>query len=133
MYMDRMVIDGLEFHSHCGTTPEERKIGQRLKARVEIFGSLEKAAKMDSLKSAIDYVALCRCILQTGKKVRCRLLETLANRMAQEIFLNFSVQEVRIQLEKPFPPIDEILHSFSVEVVRKRRGIKKKGRNKSVR
>lgn len=124
--MDRMVIDGLEFHSHCGTTPEERKIGQRLKAKVEILGSLEKTAKKDSLNSAIDYVALCRCILQTGKKVRCRLLETLADQMAQEILLTFPVQEVRIQIEKPFPPIDEILKSFSVEVLRKKRITKRK-------
>ena len=125
--MDRLIINGLMFHCHCGTTPGEREVGQQLKASVEILGNFEKAANKDLLKYSVDYTSICKLLLKMGKKARFRLLETLATKMADEILLRFRVKEVSVRLEKTLPPLDEILNYFAVEVTRKKPG---KGENK---
>ena len=117
--MDKIIIKDLEFHSHCGTTRAEREIGHRLKATIELFGSVNRAAKSDRLESAVDYTKLCGHLLKIGRNSRVCLLETLAVNMAQEVLDNFPVSEVRVLLEKPLPPVEALRGSFSVEIVRK--------------
>ena len=116
--MDKMIIKDLEFHSHCGTSRAEREIGQRLKATIELYGSVNRAAKSDRLESAVDYTKLCAHLLKVGRNSQAHLLETLAVKMAQEVLDRFPISEVKILLEKPFPPVEAIRGSFSVEVVR---------------
>lgn len=129
--MDKIIIKELEFHSHCGTTPAEREIGQRLRATIELYGSISKAAKSDRLESAVDYTRLCDHLLKIGRNSRVCLLETLAVNMAQEILDHFPINEVKILLEKPIPPMEAIRGSFSVEIVRKSPSpIKKKKQKK---
>jgi len=130
--MDKIVIKDLEFHSHCGTTRAEREIGHRLKARVELYGSLKWAAKSDRLESTVDYTKLCDRLLKIGRNSRVCLLETLAVNMAQEVLDHFPISEVKILLEKPLPPVEAIRGSFSVEIIRKTPSHNKKKSQKKI-
>jgi dihydroneopterin aldolase len=123
---DRIIVSGLEFHSHCGVTPAEREAGHRLSATVEIVSHLDRAASEDRLGSTVDYTRLCDLLLKLGRKSRYHLLETLAVKMAQEVLATFPILEVRVRLEKPLPPMEAIRGSFAVEVVRRRQLPKRK-------
>ncbi len=117
---DRIIVSGLEFHGHCGITPAEREVGHRLSATVEIVSPLDRVTLEDRLGATVDYTRLCDLLLKLGRESRCRLLETLAVKMAREVLAAFPILEVRVRLEKPLTPVEAIRGSFAVEVIRRR-------------
>lgn len=118
--VDKLIIKDIEFIGHCGITEEERKVGQRISADIEISLDITKAAASDRLEDTINYVEICQRVVSTGKKEECHLLEALANRICEEILKNFKVSEVKLMLRKCSIPVDGIKGYFGVEVIRRR-------------
>ena len=54
----------------------------------------------------------------TGTRVK--LIETLAERIAGRLLADFPIEEVRVRVTKPNPPIQGHYESVGVEVVRTR-------------
>jgi len=117
---DKLIIKDIEFIGHCGITEEERMVGQRISADIEIFMDIAKAASSDRIEDTIDYVEICKRIISIGRKEKFHLLETLANRISEEILKRFGAQEVRLILRKCSVPVEEIKGYFAVEVTRRR-------------
>lgn len=119
--MDKIIIKEIEFIGHCGITEEERIVGQRLSADIELSIDITPAANSDRIQDSIDYVGVCNKMVSIGSAEHCNLLETLAERMAREILSNYNVSEILIRLRKCSVPVDPIKGYFGVEIVRSRK------------
>ena len=118
--MDKLIIKEIEFIGHCGITEEERITGQRLSADIELSVDIAIAANSDRLQDSIDYVGVCNLIVSIGSEGKFNLLETLAERMAQEVLKKYNVSEILIRLRKYSVPVAPIRGCFEVEIRRKR-------------
>ena len=118
--MDRLIVKDIEFIGHCGVTEEERSVGQRISADIEVTVDISKAVISDRLQDSVDYVDMCNRVVSIGSKEKCNLLETLAGRIAKEILDSYNVAEVLIRLRKCSVRVDAIKGYFEVEVTRKR-------------
>ena len=119
--LDKIIIKEIEFIGHCGITEEERIVGQRLSADIELSIDITPAANSDRIQDSIDYVGVCHKMVSIGSEEHCNLLETLAERMAREILSNYNVSEILIRLRKCSVPVDPIKGYFGVEIVRSRK------------
>ncbi len=118
--MDKLIIKDIEFIGHCGITEEERTTGQRLSADIELVTDITMAAKSGRLEDSIDYVGVCNLVVTAGSEGKFNLLETLAEKMAQEILRKYNVSEIVIRLRKCSVPVDAVRGYFGVEIRRKR-------------
>jgi len=118
--MDKLIIKEIELIGHCGITEEERISGQRLSVDIELFADITSAANSDRLQDSIDYVGVCNLIVSIGSEGKFNLLETLAERMAQEVLGKYNVSEILIRLRKPSVPVAPVKGCFEVEIRRKR-------------
>ena len=117
--MDRLSIKDIEFIGHCGITEEERRVGQRISADLQVTLDLSKATVSDRLEDTVDYVSLCDKVVSIGRGESYHLLETLAERIAREILQGYKVSEVTVRLRKYPAPVDAIKGHFEVEITRK--------------
>jgi dihydroneopterin aldolase len=115
---DRLLVSGLALFTHCGITPEERAVGQRVLADVELVVDLDEGARRGGLDATVDYAEVCRQISDIGDKARHILLESLAIEAAEAVLARPRVREVRVRITKPNPPITPVVGAFAVEVVR---------------
>ncbi len=116
--IDKIKISGLQLLAFCGTTEEEKKVGNKLSIDIELFLDTKKAADTDNLKDTIDYANVC----ETARKVargKYNLLETLAGEIARSCLKKFKVEEIKIKVRKT-PPIKNTLDYVEVEINRRR-------------
>jgi dihydroneopterin aldolase len=57
-------------------------------------------------------------VLEIGRKERFKLLESLAEHIAERLMKEFSVNEVVLRVKKPHPPVEAIQGYFGVEIRR---------------
>lgn len=117
---DRLIVSGLALFTHCGVTPEERAVGQRIVVDVDMTVELGEAARRGGLEATVDYADLCRQVIEVGEKARHTLLESLAIDVAEAVLARPRVREVRVRIIKPTPPIVPAVEAFIVELVRSR-------------
>ena len=108
----------MTFHAFHGVWDEEREIGQRFEVDVEIPVDARTAAGSDKLRDTVDLVAVFETVETVVVNGRLRLLETMAEKVAQQILEKFHVSEVLVRVRKPHAPIRGIQDGMEVEVVR---------------
>lgn len=118
--MDRLIIKDIEFIGHCGITEEERMVGQRISADIEVSLDISRAAASDSMEETVDYVDICNKAVSIGRREEYHLLETLAARIGKEILESYKISEVTVRLRKCSVPVDAIKGYFGVEITRRR-------------
>jgi dihydroneopterin aldolase/2-amino-4-hydroxy-6-hydroxymethyldihydropteridine diphosphokinase len=117
--MDCIKIKRLEVFANHGAMPEENVLGQKFLISAELFCDVRKAGQTDDLKETINYAAVADFLKQETEKHTFRLIERLAEYLAQEILLRFSlVEKVTIEVEKPWAPILLPLETVSVTLTR---------------
>ncbi len=125
--MDKLLISDLQFHGHCGFTEAEREAGQRLTLDLELSYVLQgvraKEIGQDLPEGALsahpDYSHVADVVLQVGQNEQFRLLESLAERLAQMLLKQFPVDEVGLCLKKIHPPVEAIRGFFGVKIRRR--------------
>ena len=91
---DRIQVKGMKFFGHHGITDEEQSIGQRIEVDVEIEAEVVE-----------------------GKSVK--LIETLAEAIADQLILKLEVDSAWVKVIKPNPPIDNsVIGYVAIEVQR---------------
>src|SRR5437867_12999843 len=81
---------------------------------------LGPAAVSDDLGAAVDYGAVASRIVEIGTSQRVNLIERLAGLMADALLREFPVQEVRVRVRKLTPPLQGLVGTPAVELVRRR-------------
>ena len=108
---DRILVRGIRFYGHHGVDPSEQEIGQWYRVDLDLFLDLHPAGTTDALERSVDYSDVCRRTIAIGSKNRFRLIEALAERIAEEILSAFPVERVRVRVVKPAP--SELLASLA--------------------
>lgn len=117
--MDVIKIDNLEVYAYHGVFEEEKKAGQKFYINAKLFTDLSKAGKSDALLDSTHYGEVCIQIEKSMTGQSYDLIEAAAQKTAEDILLGFPlIQEVTLELRKPFAPIPMKFESVSVEITR---------------
>lgn len=114
---DQIHIDQLEVLARIGVPEEERASAQRLIFNIT-FWLVDQASELrDDVARTVDYAAVCA---ETKKFVQGRsdrLIETLADALANHLLAAFEMRRITVELQKFILP--EVRH-VSVTVTRER-------------
>ncbi len=98
--MDIIFIHDLRIDTVIGVYDWERRIKQTVILDVELATDIRKAAASDSIEDALNYKAVAKRLIQLVGESRFRLVETLAESVAQVILEEFGVRWVRLRVNK---------------------------------
>jgi dihydroneopterin aldolase len=119
--MDRVRVEGIEFHGFHGFSPAEQEVGHRFRADLTLELPTAAAAQEDDLGQTVDYAEAARVVLQVAGGPPVRLVETLAERMAARLLERFPlIRAVEVRLAKVHPPVDVLFACAAVEIRRER-------------
>lgn len=117
--MDCIRIKKLEVFARHGALPEENILGQKFVVSVDLHCSVRDAGITDDLEKSVNYAEVSEFIKKKTQENTFRLIERLAEYLAQEILLHFPlVQSVEVEVEKPWAPVHLPLETVSVEICR---------------
>jgi len=114
---DRIQLKGMVFFGHHGISPEEQSLGQRIEVDLEVETDLGPAGRADDPSLTIDYSELYRLTKEVVEGDPVKLLETLAQTVADRVRYDFDVSAVWVKVMKPGAPIEgSVLRYAAVEV-----------------
>ena len=114
---DHIFLRGLECRCIIGFIDWERQVPQTVVVDVELPADCARAAARDAVADTVDYKQVAKRVLAYVGESRFQLIETLAHRLALLLLAEFSLEWVRLSLNKP----GAIRHSRDVGVVIERR------------
>ncbi len=118
--VDRIALRGLRARGYHGVHGHERRDGQDFVVDAVLGVDTRPAAAADDLSRTVDYgsVAIRLAGIVTGEPVR--LIETLAQRLAEACLAEPAVTEVEITVHKPQAPVPFPLDDVAVTILRRR-------------
>jgi dihydroneopterin aldolase len=99
--MDIIFIDELRVTTPIGIYPREQAVPQMLVIDLQIGASTDKAGRSDEIGDTIDYAAVVRRLRADLESHRFRLLERLAEHIAQVLLDDFGALWTRVSVAKP--------------------------------
>lgn len=111
--MDRIFLTGLSAEAIIGIFDWEREIRQRIEIDVEMSVEIAAAARSDAVADTLDYKAVAKRVLAYVDASSFRLVEALAEGIAQLVLGEFPVARVRVAVHKP----GAIRHARDVGVI----------------
>lgn len=99
--MDTVFVRSLTIDAILGVRPEERDNPQPVRISFAMATDAARAAREDDLDQAVDYDAAARRVAALAVEGRFKLVETLAEHVAQLLLHEFPIQRVRVEIEKP--------------------------------
>ena len=118
-YKRKVIITDLVFNTSIGIHNFEKEKEQQIRFNIEIdINPLLKAAEND-LNSIINYEGVIDKIKSITQKKHYNLLETLAEDVFSNLFLNANIIKIKLRIEKP--EIIKNTSSVGVEIVKKRK------------
>jgi len=117
--MDKIHIKNLEVFARHGIFPEENVLGQKFVVSAVLYTSTREAGRADDLAKSIHYGEVSRFITEFMEQNTFQLLETAAERLAEELLLNTErLEKIRLEIKKPWAPVGLPLETVSVEIER---------------
>jgi D-erythro-7,8-dihydroneopterin triphosphate epimerase len=113
---DRIFIRDLQVRCIVGVDEQEREEKQDVLVHLTMYTDLRRAGRTDALEDTIDYKALKKQILCVVEKSRFRLIEALAQSIADECLKHHRIEQVRVIVEKP--GVLRFARTVGVEIVR---------------
>lgn len=118
--MDKIHIKNLEVFGNHGVFPEENTLGQKFIISAALYTDLHQAAVDDDLTKSIHYGLACQLIKAFVEDHTFQLVETLAERLAFKMLMEIQgLQEVTLEIKKPWAPVALPLETVSIEITRK--------------
>jgi dihydroneopterin aldolase len=114
---DVVRLEQIELLAHIGVPEDERSRPQRLTISVTFWPVKQAAELNDDIDEAVNYAELCLELRKFVASRRDRLIETLADAVAQQLLERFAIRRVTIELRKYILPELEFV---SVTVTRER-------------
>lgn len=117
---DRIELRGLQALGICGALAEEQVRPQPLEVDLDVYADLAAAGTSDALDDTVDYGALCDTVERVITEERFTLLERLAERLCEVMFLDDRVNAVTVAVRKLRPPVPQLLATSGVRMTRRR-------------
>jgi D-erythro-7,8-dihydroneopterin triphosphate epimerase len=99
--LDEISICDLRFRCVVGINEEERREKQDVVAQITHYVDLHAAGRTDAIEDTVDYKALKKEVLTMAERSRFRLVEALAQRIADLCLRHTRVKRVAVVVEKP--------------------------------
>lgn len=117
--MDKIHIKNLEVFARHGVFPEENVLGQKFVVSAVLYTSTREAGRADDLAKSIHYGEVSRFVTEFMEQNTFKLLETVAERLAEELLLRTEhLEKVSLEIKKPWAPVGLPLETVSVEIER---------------
>jgi dihydroneopterin aldolase len=118
---DRIMLRGLRARGHHGVFDFERREGQDFVVDAVLYLDTGPAAASDDVGDTVHYGLLADRLVRivTGEPVN--LIETLAERLAEECMSEALVEGVELTVHKPSAPIEHEFADVAVTVTRGKR------------
>ena len=121
LMLDRIRIEGIEFHGFHGVPEAERAIGHRYRVDLTLELDLRPAGLSDDLTLSVDYGAVAARVVEIGTGPSVQLVETLAERIAATVLAEHPlVQSLQVRVAKIHPPVPVQFAASAVEIHRAR-------------
>lgn len=120
MNTDRIAITGLRVRGRHGVLDFERRDGQDFLIDAVLGVDTRPAAATDDLSRTVDYAGLSERLAAIVAGEPVRLIETLADRLAQACLTDPAVREVQITVHKPQAPLGRPFGDVAVTICRER-------------
>jgi len=118
---NKIYLKNMVFYGFHGYYEFERELGQRFYVDLAITTNFINASKSDELKDAVDYVVIYNKTKYIVENNRCKLLETLICKIADEILAIYPlITEVKVNIRKPSVPINGALDCVELEIIKSR-------------
>ncbi|PPE74884.1 dihydroneopterin aldolase [Solimonas fluminis] len=99
--MDKIFLRGLEVETIIGIHAWEQRAPRPLILDLEMGTDIREAASSDQVRDAIDYAAVSAAVVKFVSETQVGLLETLAERLARQLFQQFPILSLRLAINKP--------------------------------
>ena len=110
----------MTFYAHHGFYEAERELGQKFEVDIELKYDLRAAAIEDDLDKTLDYTQVYKIAKDTFENYKFKLIETVAERIADKILLLPNIPNVLIRVRKPHVPLNGLLDNVEIEIYRER-------------
>lgn len=110
---DIIFIHQLKVDIIIGIFPWEQQQKQPVLIDLEIGTDIRRAALSKKIKDTVDYAQVATRITDFVANKKFQLLETLAEEIAQLLFVEFKIERLKLQLAKPLA----ILNAKQVGVI----------------
>ena len=98
--MDIIFLRNLKIDTVIGIYDWERRIKQTVILDLEMATDIKKAAKSDDIADTLDYKAIAKRVISFVEESEYKLVETLAERIAEIIVNEFKVPWVKLSLNQ---------------------------------
>ena len=117
---DKLLLEDVRFYGQHGLTRAEQVVGAWFSVDVELAVDLSSAMVSDQVAATVDYGLVARRIVEIGTKNRVNLIERLAGLIVEAMLREFPAQQVRVRVRKLTPPLEGLVGTPAVELVRSR-------------
>lgn len=119
--MDQLRIKDLEIFAYHGLFPSEKELGQKFIIDASLSYDMTKAATELDLESSVHYGELCQQWTTWFQETTEDLIETVAHKLVERTFETYPiVQDIKLELKKPWAPIHLPLDTCSVTIHRRK-------------
>ncbi len=120
--MDKIIIKDLKLFCYHGVNPEEKEDGQNFIFDIEAGVDLSIPCKTDDVDDTVSYAKIIKTVRRIAQSEKNDLIERVAQRVADEIFDEFSkVETLLVTVKKPEAPIKAEFDYVAVSIERTRR------------
>jgi dihydroneopterin aldolase len=118
--LDRVALRGLRGIGRHGVLASERAEGQPFLVDVELGLDTRPAARSDDIRDTVDYGQVAEAVHALIEGEPVNLIETLAERIAEQCLAQPAVRQVEITVHKPAAPVAVPFLDVSVTITRSR-------------
>jgi len=117
---DHIELTGIEVYARHGVLEDEQVKAQVFRVDLRVYADLEPAGRSDDLDDTIDYRDLTDQVKETVGGESHKLIERVAERVAEVVLGNTKTTRVVITIHKPWADLGAVLDDVSVTVDRSR-------------
>ena len=99
--MDKVFIKDLEVETVIGIYDWEREVRQLISISLVMDFDLTKAAKSDKIEYSLNYKKISKRIIRLAETLKSKLIENLAQKIADTNLKEFPVSSIVVTVEKP--------------------------------
>lgn len=98
--MDKIIIRQLQLETRIGLLPWEQESRQRVLVDLDIATDITAAAVADDIEGTVNYAEVCDRVAILADREKFKLIETLAEQIAQLVLRDFSAARVTVTVNK---------------------------------
>jgi len=114
-----LLIKGMQFWAKHGHFAEENVLGQRFVVDVEVQVDMHAMCETDDLSTGLSYVTVYEITKKVVTGEQHKLLQRIAQRIADEIIKAYPIEAVRVTVKKPSVAIGGIVDYTGCSIIRR--------------